>query len=94
MVSFVAKLLCFAACVLGDTARFKIEMTWKTGAPDGVEREMIFLNGQFPGPTLEIRQGDWVEMEVVNSMSFNTSIHAHGMYNYILSNTGKQLTMI
>ncbi|KAF1935929.1 hypothetical protein EJ02DRAFT_427971 [Clathrospora elynae] len=41
---------------------------------------MILINGQYPGPLLEIRQGDWVEIEVVNNMPFNTSVHAHGIH--------------
>jgi FtsP/CotA-like multicopper oxidase with cupredoxin domain len=54
-------------------------MTWGKGAPDGYERDMIYINGQYPGPLLDIRQDDWVEIEVFNLMPFDTTIHAHGM---------------
>ncbi|KAF2003681.1 multicopper oxidase [Amniculicola lignicola CBS 123094] len=40
---------------------------------------MVFINGQFPGPLLEVEQGEWVEVVVVNHMPFNTSIHYHGI---------------
>ncbi|KAL5116353.1 hypothetical protein ACEQ8H_005701 [Pleosporales sp. CAS-2024a] len=40
---------------------------------------MIFTNGQYPGPLLDIRQHDWVEIEVLNLMPFSTTIHAHGI---------------
>jgi len=41
---------------------FDLNLTWKTGAPDGNAREMIFMNDQFPGPELRIDQGDDVEV--------------------------------
>ncbi len=63
-------LLCFsflatnlASLALGErTVRFSITLTWEKGAPDGFERYMIFINGKFPGPTLEIDEGDNVEV--------------------------------
>ena len=30
-------------------------------APDGVAKDMIVVNGQFPGPTIEANWGDWIE---------------------------------
>jgi FtsP/CotA-like multicopper oxidase with cupredoxin domain len=71
--------LSFAASTLAGTSYFKLELTWRQGAPDGHERGMIFINGQYPGPLLDIPQGDWVEIEVCNRMLFNSTIHAHGM---------------
>jgi hypothetical protein len=70
--------LSFPAYMLADTSHFKLELTWGKGAPDGYGRDMIFINGQYPGPLLDIRQDDWVEIEVVNRMPFSTTIHAHG----------------
>ncbi|KAF9883864.1 hypothetical protein FE257_002707 [Aspergillus nanangensis] len=51
----------------------------RTGSPDGVTREMIFVNGQFPGPPIVVNEGDEVIVDVRNNMSFNTSIHFHGI---------------
>jgi FtsP/CotA-like multicopper oxidase with cupredoxin domain len=59
--------------------RFEVELTWQTGAPDGVPRKMIFTNGQFPGPQLNLVEGDKVEFVVKNSLPFETSIHFHGI---------------
>ena len=79
MLSFIVPLcLSLTANVLAGTSHFKLELSWGKGAPDGYEREMIFINGQYPGPLLDIQQGDEVEIEVLNSMPFNTTIHAHG----------------
>jgi FtsP/CotA-like multicopper oxidase with cupredoxin domain len=52
-----------ASLALGQaTVLFPITLTWGKGAPDGFERDMIFMNGQFPGPTLEMNEGDNVEV--------------------------------
>jgi hypothetical protein len=37
-------------------------LTWAKGSPDGFEREMIFMDGQSPGPTLNLDEGDDVEV--------------------------------
>ncbi|KAH6686973.1 multicopper oxidase [Plectosphaerella plurivora] len=58
---------------------FNLTLTWETVAPNGVEREMIHVNGQFPGPTLELFEGDDVEVNVLNKLPFNTSVHYHGI---------------
>ncbi|KAH7348022.1 multicopper oxidase-domain-containing protein [Pyrenochaeta sp. MPI-SDFR-AT-0127] len=72
--------LSLAAVTLAGSCHFKLELTWGKGSPDGFERDMIFVNGQYPGPLLEIEQDDWVEIEVVNHLPFNTSIHYHGIH--------------
>jgi hypothetical protein len=41
---------------------FELDLTWEKGAPDGNARDMIFMNGQFPGPHLVVDQGDDVEV--------------------------------
>ena len=41
---------------------FPITLTWQTNAPDGFDRKMIMINGQFPGPLLNLEQGDDVEV--------------------------------
>lgn len=47
---------------------------------------MVFINGQFPGPTLSIDEGDDVEFAVTNQLPFGTTIHFHGIeYVQLLS---------
>ncbi|KAH7135775.1 putative laccase TilA [Dendryphion nanum] len=77
--SLTACLLGCATLAFAHTSKFTLELTWKVGSPDGFARDMIFINGQFPGPILEINQDDWVEITVVNKLPFNTTIHAHGI---------------
>jgi len=85
MRSFIFLLSSFAACALAGTSKFTLDLTWGTGAPDGFEREMIFVNGKSPGPVLDIKQDDWVEITVNNNMPFNGTIHAHGTQDFRFS---------
>ncbi|PIL29112.1 transporter [Ganoderma sinense ZZ0214-1] len=52
----------------------------RRGAPDGVEKLMLVVNGQFPGPTIEANTGDRIVVNVTNKMSNSTAIHWHGLY--------------
>ncbi|KAF8557403.1 hypothetical protein OG21DRAFT_1505349 [Imleria badia] len=48
------------------------------GAPDGFERRMLVVNGQFPGPLVEVNSGDELIVNVFNKMLNGTTIHWHG----------------
>ncbi|KAL3524014.1 hypothetical protein ACH5RR_016848 [Cinchona calisaya] len=39
----------------------------------------ITVNGQYPGPTLEVNNGDTLEIKVVNKARYNLTIHWHGV---------------
>ncbi|TKA31369.1 hypothetical protein B0A50_02214 [Salinomyces thailandicus] len=57
-------------------------------SPDGYERQVLAVNGQFPGPVLEANWGDNVQITIRNQMSNNgTSIHWHGVRQ--LNNNGQ-----
>jgi FtsP/CotA-like multicopper oxidase with cupredoxin domain len=43
---------------------FDLDFTWNYGQPDGVKREMIYVNKQFPGPPIIVNQGDDVEVSL------------------------------
>lgn len=38
-------------------------------------KSMVTVNGQFPGPRIVAREGDRLEIEVVNRVQNNISIH-------------------
>ncbi|KAK6145232.1 hypothetical protein DH2020_022052 [Rehmannia glutinosa] len=40
---------------------------------------IITVNGQFPGPTLEARDGDTLVIKVINSARYNVTLHWHGI---------------
>ncbi|KAG0503235.1 hypothetical protein HPP92_003307 [Vanilla planifolia] len=42
-------------------------------------REIITVNGQFPGPTLQVRNGDSLVIRVVNHAKYNVTLHWHGV---------------
>lgn len=48
--------------------------------PDGVFRPMMLINGQFPGPMIEVNEDDTVVVHVDNQAANATSLHWHGIY--------------
>lgn len=49
--------------------------------PDGVKKRVYLINGRFPGPTIEARQGDILMVEVTNALQDEgVSIHWHGLH--------------
>lgn len=67
----------------GQPRRYDLVLTWEKGAPDGYERDMFKVNGQFPGPTLEFNEDDDVEIFVQNKSPYETTIHYHGELFYL-----------
>ncbi|KAG6045084.1 hypothetical protein E4U39_002735 [Claviceps sp. Clav50 group G5] len=65
----------------------KIRIDWnitkEMRSPDGVVKSIYLINGQFPGPTIEARSGDQVEVNVYNGIEQlghpGMSIHWHGL---------------
>lgn len=47
--------------------------------PDGVRKEVILINGAFPGPTIEARPGDTIKVHIQNFFHEGVSIHWHGL---------------
>ncbi|KAI4158274.1 MAG: hypothetical protein LQ342_007609 [Letrouitia transgressa] len=51
-------------------------------SPDGVEKNVILVNGQFPGPTIEANWGDTIQVTVHNRIANppeGTAMHWHGL---------------
>jgi iron transport multicopper oxidase len=72
----------FALCGLAwsRTVHHQWNVTWIQAAPDGFERRVIAINGQFPCPTLDLQKGDRVIIDVHNGLGDqDTSIHWHGI---------------
>jgi hypothetical protein len=44
---------------------FEIDLTWETCAPDGNPRQMVLVNGQFPGPQLSLCHRDQIELQAL-----------------------------
>lgn len=51
-------------------------------APDGVNKSVILINDQFPGPTIEANWGDTIQVKVTNQITGpeeGTALHWHGI---------------
>lgn len=74
------QLLCYILPLV-NAARVSqtLRLTWDAGAPNGQPRDLIYTNGQFPGPPLIFDEDDEVEITVINDMSRNTTVHWHGL---------------
>ncbi|CAB4399147.1 unnamed protein product [Rhizophagus irregularis] len=59
---------------------FDITLKRVTLAPDGFTRSLATINGQYPGPTIEVKKGDRIVINVRNELGEPTSIHSHGMF--------------
>ncbi|KAH8892839.1 hypothetical protein GQ53DRAFT_793693 [Thozetella sp. PMI_491] len=60
--------------------QFTWNITKESRAPDGVKKEVFLINNQFPGPTIEARSGDVLEIEILNFSDEEISLHWHGMH--------------
>lgn len=58
--------------------KFALILTEQNISPDGFQRKGILVNGQFPGPILEVCQGDEVEVQVRNELPYPVTVHFHG----------------
>ncbi|ATY65915.1 ferro-O2-oxidoreductase [Cordyceps militaris] len=63
-----------------------LRMTWNVTRelrqPDGVEKQIYLINGQFPGPVIEARPGDELVINVYNHVENDTegiAVHWHGL---------------
>ena len=66
----------------GNTRSYVFNVARGTIAPDGVEREVLLINNQFPAPTIEANWGDTISVTVTNSITGpeeGTSLHWHGL---------------
>jgi FtsP/CotA-like multicopper oxidase with cupredoxin domain len=52
----------------------------KVGNPDGVSKPMMMINGQFPGPMMEVNEGDTIVVDVLNMAKNSTALHWHGIF--------------
>lgn len=57
---------------------FSVTLTEAFIAPDGYTRKATLMNGQFPGPALELCQGDDVVFTVENVLHYSITVHFHG----------------
>jgi multicopper oxidase len=64
----------------GVTRTYNFEVTNTTCAPDGISRDCLLVNGQYPGPVVTANWGDTIIVNLKNSALHNgTGLHWHGV---------------
>ncbi|KAK4204973.1 multicopper oxidase-domain-containing protein [Triangularia verruculosa] len=60
---------------------YEFNITHGLAAPSGVQKKMVLVNGQSPGPLIEANTGDIVRVKVNNHLpDESTAIHWHGIH--------------
>ncbi|KAI4605821.1 hypothetical protein J4E83_010484 [Alternaria metachromatica] len=71
----------YAGVACAKTVTYDFEVGYVTAAPDGFERQVIGINGEWPIPTIECDEGDTVQVTVHNSLpDQTTALHFHGIW--------------
>jgi hypothetical protein len=63
--SLLLTLVGAAALTQAANVHYEFDLTWKKGAPNGLERDMIFVNDRFPGPPLILDEGDEITVSQI-----------------------------
>lgn len=81
MFAFTLFALGFAHLALAKTVHYRWDITWVRAAPDGFERSVIGINGQWPCPQIDVDLGDKVVVHMHNALgNQSTSLHWHGLH--------------
>lgn len=65
----------------GSVKHYKWKVDYKFWSPDCVEKLIISINGQYPGPEIRAREGDTIVVQLENLMpSEEVLIHWHGIH--------------
>ncbi|XP_021977726.1 laccase-1 isoform X2 [Helianthus annuus] len=67
-------------CSSSNTSkRYQFNVEWKNITRVCSTKAILTVNGEYPGPTIAVNEGDDVEIKVTNGVSINTTIHWHGI---------------
>lgn len=78
--SFSFLLLSVASLSVAKTVSYEWDVTWVRAAPDGFERPLIGINGQWPCPSINADVGDTVVIKLNNLLGNETTgLHFHGI---------------
>ncbi|CAN4116058.1 unnamed protein product [Withania somnifera] len=70
---------CLLPSVSAGTRHYNFEIKMQNVTRLCHKKSMVTVNGKFPGPRIVAREGDRLEIEVVNHVHNNISIHWHGI---------------
>ncbi len=69
----------FPTCQHWEMREIILEAAPTSTTVAGQEIELLAYNGQFPGPTLRMFEGEHVRVRLVNRMGEPTNLHLHGL---------------
>ncbi|KAH8702101.1 conidial pigment biosynthesis oxidase Abr1/brown 1 [Talaromyces proteolyticus] len=73
-----------AQFVAAKDVYFHWNITWVNASPDGYERPVIGINGEWPCPQIDVDVGDRLIIDVKNSLgNQSTGIHWHGIHQFM-----------
>eukprot|EP00850_Spirogloea_muscicola_P004259 SM000018S03624 [mRNA] locus=s18:317222:321070:- [translate_table: standard] len=73
----------FGRCASAKVVTYNLTISQGFSAPDCVMKEVILINGVFPGPTLTATEGDTLVVNVLNQLVHQgVTIHWHGIRQY------------
>jgi FtsP/CotA-like multicopper oxidase with cupredoxin domain len=64
---------------LADGERYELRIAPVVKHIAGVDVRMLAYNGSIPGPTLRVKQGTEIEVDVVNDGDLEATVHWHGL---------------
>ncbi|CAN4080688.1 unnamed protein product [Withania somnifera] len=71
--------LCLLHSASAATRHYKFEIKMQNVTRLCHTKSMVTVNGKFPGPPIVAREGDRLEIKVINHVQNNISIHWHGI---------------
>ncbi|KMT06335.1 hypothetical protein BVRB_7g160170 [Beta vulgaris subsp. vulgaris] len=63
----------------GITRRYNFEVKMQNVTRLCQTKSIVTINGQFPGPKIVTREGDRLEITVINHVKYNVTVHWHGV---------------
>lgn len=80
LVAALVLLAATSSLVYAKVVEYEWVVDYAWAAPDCVEKQVISINGEFPGPNIRSVAGDTVRVHVINRMPTEAVvIHWHGM---------------
>ncbi|KAI9825321.1 MAG: hypothetical protein M1819_000567 [Sarea resinae] len=79
-LSLVTLFLLFTTVANAALRTFNFTLHSGLRAPDGFRREVYLINGQQPGPLIEVEEDDILEVTVKNDLDVENTIHWHGLF--------------
>ncbi|MCO5603580.1 hypothetical protein L7F22_057731 [Adiantum nelumboides] len=66
-----------------ETRKFHLKIEYTNVTRLCHTKSLVSVNGQFPGPTLYVHEGDSLEVKVTNNVEHNITIHWHGVRQFL-----------